>query len=568
MEPQAQPDADTAQRVLMARKALQDGKLHVPPHMDALAQEIKQAPLLANGLVDTTALSSEALMLARMSGLAVQHGKHEAAPAPSTMSSADMQETLFALFAQLFGALTGRAVELVNNEEEIRDLMVWRVRHDTEDFRSRTNEVLDALASFYDANTILLFRRAQQLGGMRLLSGGQRKFEGSALTSLRLTALYADTQLIPDPIYPFLEGDLKLNAVHLQMAIALFHMLKLRPLVDARLPVPPVFVFPSFERSLQEGDAHTKLGIEKLIVSVIGPHCKGTIESLDDLAAYVRRQDDTFAQDLLNARLFVPPNGTPGQLLSVAQAREAYLGELTGIRAQDEVEELKRWPASALIVNGIMERLFPHYHLLENADEMNAQPLLSQAAHWHYFEMSARASAQALVRTNVLSEQSYQTLRAIQDDSMGWLADIPMDTLRDLIANNEHRWFREEMNAHTERVAMQSPIDADAMVREVNHGLAAMVQKQQAVMNEIQKKYAPGKVAVIAAGIAGVGTAGLVTMMPMLSPLLGATLPAVAAVGSVVGAAVGVGQAKVGELVEKRQARRSMIGVLAARRPQ
>ena len=568
MEPQAQPDADTAQRVLMARKALQDGKLHVPPHMDALAQEIKQAPLLANGLVDTTALSSEALMLARMSGLVVQHGKHEAAPAPSTMSSADMQETLFALFAQLFGALTGRAVELVNNEEEIRDLMVWRVRHDTEDFRSRTNEALDALASFYDANTIELFRRAQQLGGMRLLSGGQRKFEGSALTSLRLTALYADTQLIPDPIYPFLEGDLKLNAVHLQMAIALFHMLKLRPLVDARLPVPPVFVFPSFERSLQEGDAHTKLGIEKLIVSVIGPHCKGTIESLDDLAAYVRRQDDTFAQDLLNARLFVPPNGTPGQLLSVAQAREAYLGELTGIRAQDEVEELKRWPASALIVNGIMERLFPHYHLLENADEMNAHPLLSQAAHWHYFEMSARASAQALVRTNVLSEQSYQTLRAIQDDSMGWLADIPMDTLRDLIANNEHRWFREEMNTHTERVAMQSPIDADAMVREVNHGLAAMVQKQQAVMNEIQKKYAPGKAAVIAAGIAGVGTAGLVTMMPMLSPLLGATLPAVAAVGSVVGAAVGVGQAKVGELVEKRQARRSMIGVLAARRPQ
>lgn len=567
MEPQAQPDADTAQRVLMARNALQDGKLHVPPDMDAFAQEIKAAPLLANGLVDTTALSSGALMLARMAGLAVRHGKHEAAPAPSTMSSADMQETLFALYAQLFGALTGRAVELVGQEEDIKDLMLWRVRHDTENFTSRTNEALEALASFYDANTIELFRRAQQLGGMRLLSGGQRIFQESALTSLRLTALYADTQLIPDPIYPFLEGDLNLNAAHLQMAIALFHMLKLRPLVDARLPVPPVFVFPSFERSLQEGDAHTKLGIEKLIVSVIGPHCQGTIASLDDLFAYTKQQDDTFAQDLLNARLFVPPNGTPGQLLSVAQAREAYLSGVAGRRAQDHVEELKRLPASALIVNGIMERLSPHYHLLENANEMNAQPLLSQPVHWHYFEMSARASAQALVRTNVLSEQSYQTLRAIQDDSMGWLADIPMDTLRDLIANNEHRWFREEMNTHTERVAMQSPIDADAMVREVNHGLAAMVQKQQAVMNEIQKKYAPGKAAVIAAGIAGVGTAAAVTMMPMLSPLLGATLPGVAAVGSVVGAAVGVGQAKVGELVEKRQARRSMIGVLAARRP-
>ena len=568
MEPKARPDADTAQRVLMAWKALQEDKVHVPPDMEAFAQEIKAAPLLANGLVDTRALSAEAMSLARTAGRALQHGKHEAAPAPSTMSSADLQETLFALYAQLFGALTGRAVELVDQEEDIKDLMLWRMQHDTQDLMRRTNKALDALGSFYDANTIALYRRAQQLGGMRLLSGGQRMFQESALTTLRLTALYADTQLIPDPIYPFLEGDLHLNAAHLQMAIALFYMLKLRPLVDARLPVPPVFVFPSFELSLQEGDAHTKLGLEKLIVNVIGPHCKGTIESLDDLAAYLKRQDDTFAQDLLNARLFVPPNGTPGQWLSVAQAREAYLGGLEGRRSQEQLDVLKRLSASALIVNGIAERLSPQYHLLENANEMNAQPLLSQAAHWHYFEMSSKASAQELVRKNVITEQSYQTLRAIQDDSMAWLADIPMETLRDVIANNEHRAFREEMNGYTALTVMQSPIDSNAMVREVNHGLAAMVQKQQAVIKEIEKKYAPGKAAVIAAGLTGVGAAGVVTLLPSLAPLLGAALPAAAALGSVVGTVAGVGKAKVGELVEKRQARRSLIGVLAARKPE
>lgn len=113
MQTRTRPDAETAQRVLMARKALNDGKLQLPPHMEALAQEIKDAPLLANGLVDTTRLSSSALMLARSAGMALLHGKHEAEPAPSTMSSANLQETLFALFAQLFGALTGRAVDLV-----------------------------------------------------------------------------------------------------------------------------------------------------------------------------------------------------------------------------------------------------------------------------------------------------------------------------------------------------------------------------------------------------------------------------------------------------------------------
>lgn len=567
MEPRARQDADTAQRVLMAWKALNNGKLHFPPHMTALAQEIKDAPLLANGLVDTTRLSSSALMLARSAGMALLHGKHEAAPTPSTMSTADLQETLFELFAQLFGALTGRAIDLVTKEEDIRDLMLWRIKHDTQAFEKATDEAMHALGSYYNAHYLELFRRGQNLGGMRLLFGGQRVFQNSALTSLRLTGLYADTQLIPDPIYPFLEGDLNLNAAPLQLAIALFHILTLRPLVDARFPVPPVFVFPSFERSLEASDAHTKIGLEKLIVSVIGPHCKGTVESLDDLLAYTRRQNDAFAQELLNAKLFVPPNGTPGELLSVTQAREAYLRGLAGIRSRDHLEELKRLPTPLLIVTGIIERLSPHYHLLDNANEMNAQPLLSQAAHWHYFELSAKASAQELVRRNVLSDQSYHTLRAMQDDSMAWLADIPVDTLRDLIANNEHQWFRDEMSKYTALLATQSPIDSDAMVREVNHGLAAIVQKQQAVMKEIQNKYAPGKAAVIAAGIGGVGLAGAVTLLPMLSPLLGSTLPAVAALGSAVGAVTGVGQAKVGELVEKRQARRSMIGVLAARKP-
>src|SRR3546814_7545450 len=122
-----------------------------------------------------------------------------------------------------------------------------------------------------------MFQYAKKLGGMRLVTGGQRTFGPSALNAVRITGLYADTQLIPDPIYPFLSGDLHLNASPLQLAINLFHILQLRPLMNLELPVHPVFVFPSFEEALEEHDGYNMHGIEQLSLRMIGPLCDGTI---------------------------------------------------------------------------------------------------------------------------------------------------------------------------------------------------------------------------------------------------------------------------------------------------
>jgi len=50
---------------------------------------------------------------------------------------------------------------------------------------------------------------------------------------------------------------------------------------------------------------------------------------------------------------------------------------------------------------------------------------------------------------------------------------------------------------------------------------------------------------------------------PSLSPLLGVAIPVVAAAAAVGGGVLGVGREKFGEQVEKRQAERSMLGILA-----
>jgi len=563
-------DVNAAQKLLYTWRALGEGQLKVAPEYRELAQEFMAAPLTMLGLVDTSRLSEKALSFGRSAGLALrfmdQREQDQQPPSPS-LSTAETQPELFRLFAQLFAALTGRAFDLIATEREIKDVMLWRLKHEPDAMAKAANAAADELAAFYNVNAIKLFQHAKTLGGMRLVTGGQRTFGPSALNAVRITGLYADTQLVPDPIHPFLAADLHLNAKPLQLALALFHVLQLRPLVDAGLPVPPVFVFPSFEESLEERDAHTIKGMEQLAVRMLTPLCNGSVTSVDELFEYAKTHGEPFAQALLADGLFIPPGGQPGQQLGVSEAVTAYITALEGVRSEKVLAAMKNLPPGVLLLNGVLERVRPHYHLLENASELGAQPLLSQPAHWHYFEKCAQANAEDLRRKSVLSEQAFQTLRAVQDDSLSWLATIPVQTLAELIANNEHRWLREELNKYTAQLAGAGTIDTSEMVREVSFGLAALVQRQQKAMGDIERKYVPKKMAAYFGGGAGLAMAATAALLPSLSPLLGVALPAAAAAAAVGGGVLAFGKEKVGEHVEKHQAERSMLGVLAMVRP-
>jgi len=564
-----QIDARTAELLLATWRALREGKLQVAPQFRELADELMSAPLTMVGLVDTSHLSENTLSFGRTAGMALGITmQSEPEPSPtSPLPIAETQPELFRLFSQLFAALTGRAVELVADKQEIKERMLWRFKHEPDVMAEAMNTVSDELSDFYKANATRLFQHAKTLGGMRLVSGGQRTFGPSALSAVRITGLYADTQLLPDPVFPFFVANLHLNAKHLQLANTLFHVLQLRPLVDAGLSVPAVFVFPSFEEVLEERDAHTKHGMEQLLVRMVAPLCDGTVTSVNELFEYANKHGEPFALALLANGLFIPPGAQPDQQFGVSEAVKAYIDALEGVRSKEMLDRIKKLPTGVLLLNGVLERVRPHYHLLENASELCAQPLLSQRAHWHYFEKCAQANAEDLLHKNVLSEQAFQTLRAVQDDSLSWLATIPVHTLAELIANNEHRWLRDELNKYTTQLAGAGTINTNAMVREVSFGLASLVQRQQKAMSDIERRYAPKKMATYCGVGSGLAVAATAAMLPSLSPLLGVAIPAVTAVAAVGGGILGFGREKIAEQMEKRQAERSMLGVLATVRP-
>src|SRR3546814_16619253 len=103
------------------------------------------APLTLFGLVDTSDLSPQAISYGRASGMAMSslQNQEKSAPVPSFPIS-ELQSELFGLFARLFGAVTGKAFELIKDEQEILGLMIQRVKQEPETLEMPEKAVPDA----------------------------------------------------------------------------------------------------------------------------------------------------------------------------------------------------------------------------------------------------------------------------------------------------------------------------------------------------------------------------------------------------------------------------------------
>jgi hypothetical protein len=561
-------DIATAQAVMNIQRAYKSGKLHAMRGQEDALAEIMNAPTTPFGSIDIDHMPPKIKATARALAAALKHltDPLEREDPSQTIDVPAAQRELFGLFENLFAGLVGCPHRYLTSEDNIKPLMLQRIERNPSELYSQANAAGDQLSSFYAKNGVAFFRYAQLLGGVKLVSGGQRAFTGSALNALRISGLYADTQLVPDPIFPYTTGKLDLNAQPLQLALVLFHVLSLTPLVFAKTTTPPVFLFPSFEEYLNENDAHTIRGQEELSLSLLKQACDGTFSSISEVMEYAIKHEEKFVTSVLNNRLFIPPGFSPNQHFTRDEAVRGYLDSVQGYRKEEHVAELRMLPTGLLMFNGVVERIAPQYHLLENASELNAQPLLHQETHWHYFEKCAHANTVELVRKEVLSEQAFQNLRAVHDRSLAWLANIPIEALAAMIEAGEHRWLRDELGKFTTQLAAAKTSNLEATVREVRHGLDSIVQRQTKAMREIEKKYEPKKWQALAGTGTALAVAGTATMLPMLAPTLGAVVPAVAATTALLLGTRTFIQEKVGEIVEKRQARSSMVGILAAAR--
>ena len=554
---------DSAQKVSIVIDALKAGTLKVRKQDETLVRKLLALPRGITGLVDITSLAPEDVSIARAMALAMSFLRQEQQETAGSTEPRlqDVQCELFRLFEEIFVGLTGAPSDVVKSQDEIKARMLDRFRDNDnfDDFNATAGE----LEQFYLQHATSLFNIAKSLGGVKVVTGGQRTYGPSALAATRVAGLYCDTQLIPDPVAPFFSGNLHLNAMHLQLAIVLFYILPLRPLIDARLPEPPAFIFPSFEETLEEKDAITQSGIASLMVKVVAPACNANLTTIDELLEFARKDENSFLDAISRERLFVPPGGDPKRVGTAQEAVSIYLRELKGIRSNEVLSAMERAPRGVLVFNGVLERLRPIYHLMENAEELAAQPMLSQGVHWYYFERCAQAEARELVNEHVLSRESLDVLRALQDDSLTWLANIPIEGLVDLRRNLEHAELREQLKKCTAQLTSAAPAELEAVTKEVRHALEVMIQRQQKAIKDIEAKYSPKKWAAGVGGALSTAAGASMFFMPALAAASGVTAPEASVIAGIAGGGVAYAREFVGQVVEKRKARKTLLGLLA-----
>jgi hypothetical protein len=396
-----------------------------------------------------------------------------------------------------------------------------------------------------------VFQAARALGGMKLVLGGSSRFSSSHLGSVRKMLLYADSILIPDPILPWLESERKeerfRSALLLEQA---FWLLQLKPFIDSDLPYPAVIVFPSWEKQLEDKDPITQQRLFDLTTSVIGHHIGKGFNSFDELKQFALKQSHEFVEGVDQSRLLWAPGANSSEPLVEGIARYWRYKEEWG--STEHLQELRKIPEPLIIINAIMERIAPQYHVLENAEELAAQPMMTIPAQWHYHEMISRSFEGGLVEKGALSVETVAILRSLNHVSSEWLGNVPTPALVELRRNNENERFRKALAEHTSQLHESTLADLDFVAAQVGRGMASLISEHRKEVAKIAEQYQLNYSKILAGGI--VTAAAL--FAPALAPFVGGLHAPLAIAGS-------YAHSKRQELLEKGRSLRSLTGVLA-----
>ena len=468
-----------------------------------------------------------------------------------------MQKEFFNILDELFQKITGKPATKFATPDTFIEIM----KKDTQKLAQRASDALpkgiEALCNFYNRVKKNSFAKTRSCGGMKLVFGGSSRFGASHLQAVRKMLLYADTILIPDPILPWVEVEReeeKFRHVHLLKTI--FMLLQLKPLVDADLTYPAISVFPSYEKSLENNDETTRKGIENLALNFFSYYIKKPFQTMDEILGYVRTSEEKFLHDVEKNNLFIAPGGHKGA--DISKAIKEYKAEIKTWRSNDHVKASESLTSGELIWMGIYEHLIPQWHLLENANELNSQPMLCIESQWHYYQLCTKMFEGRLFSADLLKTSTMNTIRALNENRVEWLGNIPIDILVRLREQNENEEFRKRIAEFTSVLHDASIDDIDRVASEVVRGIASLLSEHKNKVREIQEKCNRFHAQTLVAGIVSLAP----VFIPSLAPFV-QYIPPLALAGTLAGKYL---WDKTGERFEKGQLSRSLMGVLASAR--
>jgi hypothetical protein len=463
----------------------------------------------------------------------------------------ETQKELFRILEEFFERATGSKPAKFAALEKFGE----EIKKNAQRFASRSvdafNFVYSALPDFYDKHGKESFTNAGTIGGLKFVIGGQSRFTLSHLDSVRRVALYTDTILIPDPILPWLEVPRTEERFReVEFLQAAFNLLQLKPLADVDLAYPAILVFPSWEKTLENRDRQTQAHIESLTCGVLSREVGRKFESLGQLFAYAKEHENEFLGAIEQRRIFIGPGGSPGQ--SLAENVELYRQHMKEWRTDQFLADAAMLSTGELVARGLAERIAPQSHLLENAEELAANPMLCLEQHWFYYKLCTGYFEQRLKDRGLLSNETIADVRAINQPQLEWLGNIPIESLAQLRLNNENEEFRSHIRGFTKALNEAELGDLDRVTAEVSRGIASLLMGHQKRVRQIDEEYRKRyKKTALATWVSAAAL-----MIPSLAPFLPALSAGTAALKYL--------SDKIDERNARKEHAKSLLGVLAA----
>ena len=464
--------------------------------------------------------------------------------------STSRQRDFFVILEEFFERATGKRIHdfatLDTFDEEIRKNPTGLARK----AEGALRYAWETLPSFYEQGKSQDFAGAAASAGLKFVIGGSSRFEKTHFDSVRKMLLYADTILIPDPILPWMETAREEERFRDVLFIkAAFTLLHLKPLVDAQLPYPAVLVFPSYEKSLESRDPKTLAFIHKFLVEILSARLGADFGSLAEIATFATQESEEFLTRVESKGLFLGPGGEPGQ--SLARQINEYRAFISQWRSEAEQKRAATCSDGRLVFQGLAERLVPQFHLLENAEEMGANPMLCIPNQLHYYNLCTTAFEERLQKFGLLETKTIASMRAINQPHLSWLGNIPVDSLVRLRQKNENASFRKRLADLSAQLHQATFGDIDKVTAEFSKEISSLLAEHSAAVaqqaGEFQRKYKNiliGAAATLAA-----------VLVPSLAPF---------GIPSVAGVALSYAKTKTEEIQKSKHHLKSLVGVLAA----
>lgn len=409
------------------------------------------------------------------------------------------------------------------------------------------------LKQLYSSEGSEVFSIAKKIDACKLNLGGSSRFLKTQLIATRKSLLYTDTVLIPDPMMPWIEKtrvEEKFNhVIPLQTAFFLLHLSDLK---GDGFDIPPFFIFPSFEKTLEDNDKQTQDSILSLTTDFFSYYVDSGIENPENILDFAEKYPEEFYKKVEQGKLFVSPGAEPGEPIKVAL--ENYINNIRQWRSEEWCNELLSNGDISVVLNAICERIQPNYHLLENADELRSHPFLCVDAQAHYYYLIANMKNKAAFSNASFDSSTSAILKSLTSRRLDYLANIDDRQLVELRKTNENVGFRRSLRDLVNSLPNTKVEDLGYVASEVCSHIEYTISKHEKEISSLKDKYQAKHqyTAILTLGTLGV------SMLPVLAPFLSTLLP--------VGAATASGKyisEKIKEKSEINNLSKSMVGVIS-----